>query len=62
MRHTKIVFFATMLAFVLFMNKSYAENVTIGVDTSYAPYMYKEGENILGIYPVLIKKYLTRLG
>ena len=61
MRHTKIVFFTAMLVFILFINKSYAEDVTIGVDTSYAPYMYKEGQNILGIYPVLIKKYLMRL-
>ena len=62
MRHKIIVFLTMMLDFVLFMNKSYAENVTIGVDTSYAPYMYKEGENILGIYPVLIKKIFDEIG
>ena len=62
MRHAKIVLFTTMLAFGLFVNKSYAEDVTIGVDTSYAPYMYKEGENILGIYPALIKKIFDEIG
>ena len=62
MRYKHSVFLITMLAFTLIMNKSYAKDVTIGVDNSYAPYMYKEGENILGIYPVLIKKIFNEIG
>ena len=62
MRYKNAVVLITMLAFTLIMNKSYAENVTIGVDNSYAPYMYEKGGNILGIYPVLIKKIFDEIG
>lgn len=47
--------------FVLAALNGYSNDLVIGIDNSYPPYMHGEGENVKGLYPLILSKIFSKM-